>query len=95
MMNECGQSDGCIVPTKFPNKPKGAEGMEGRRPAKGNERQGYISRTQGRSKDMSQALERIRLAVRRDKKDHPYPSRRLSVRPKARAGCGNSAHSVL
>ena len=42
--------------------------MEGRRPAKGNEHQGHISRTQGRSKDMSQALERIRLAVRRDKK---------------------------
>jgi len=39
--------------------------MEGRRPAKGNEYQGHISRTQGRSKDMSQALERIRLAVRR------------------------------
>ena len=65
MMNGCGQSDGCIVPTKSPNKPKGAEGMEGRRPAKGNEHQGHISRTQGRSKDMSQALERIRLAVRR------------------------------
>ena len=85
MMNERGQSDGCIVPTKSPNKPKGAEGMEGRRPAKGNEHQGHISRTQGRSKDMSQALERIRLAV----------LQRTSVRPKARAGCGNSARPDL
>ena len=85
MMNGRGQSDGCIVPTKFPNKPKGAEGMEGRRPAKGNERQGRISRTQGRSNDMYQDLEHIRLAV----------SQRASVRPKARAGCGNSARPVL
>ena len=60
MMDGRGQSDGCIVPTKSPNKPKGAEGMEGRRPAKGNVQQGHISRTQGRREDMTKALERIR-----------------------------------
>ena len=69
MMDGRGQSDGCIVPTKSPNKPEGTEGMEGRQPAKGNEQQGHISRTQGRREDMSKALERIRQAVRRDKKD--------------------------
>lgn len=49
MMNDDGQSDGCIVPTKFPNKTAKAEaeGMEGRRPTKGNELQGPMCQTQG------------------------------------------------
>jgi hypothetical protein len=35
MMNGHGQSDGEIVSEKSPNKPKGAEGTEGRSPVKG------------------------------------------------------------
>jgi hypothetical protein len=37
-MNPARQSDRCIVPSKFPNKPAqaGAEGMEGRQRRKGN-----------------------------------------------------------
>ena len=69
MMNGHGQSDGCIVPGKSSNKPgePGAEGMEGRQPAKRNVREGDMPRMQGREKGMQQALERIRQAVRRDK----------------------------
>lgn len=52
MMNDYGQSDGCIVPTKASNKAAEAEaeGLEGRRPTKGNEFQGPMYRTQGRRK---------------------------------------------
>ncbi len=69
MMDGHGQSDGRVVPEKSPNKPAeaGAEGMEGRRPAKGNGLQGPMPRTQSRMKGMAAALERIRLAVQRDK----------------------------
>ena len=65
MMNDLRQSDGRIVPEKSPNKPAGggAEGMEGRRPAKGNVRQSPMPRTQGRNEGMPVTLERIRLAV--------------------------------
>ena len=68
MMNGHGQSDGCIVSKKSPNKPKGAEEMERRRPAEGNGRQSPILRTQNREKRMKETLERIREAVRRDRK---------------------------
>ncbi len=69
MMDGHGQSDGCVVPGKSPNKPveAGAEGMEGRRPAKGNAQECAMPRTQGRDGSMPAALECIRLAVRRDK----------------------------
>ncbi len=68
MMNGHGQSDGCIVSKKFPNKPKGAEERERRRPAEGNGRQSPILRAQSRKKRMKETLERIREAVRRDRK---------------------------
>ena len=41
--------------------------MEGRQSAKGNELQSTMPRTQGRENGMSVTLERIRLAVKRDK----------------------------
>lgn len=68
MTDEHGQSDGGIVPKKSPNKPQGAEGMEGRPPAKGNGRKHPSLRTQSRTKGMQQVLERIRQAVKKDKK---------------------------
>ena len=69
MTHELRQSDDCIVPKKSPNKPweNGAEGMEGRQSAKGNEPQSPMSRTQSRTDDMSETLRRIRVAVKRDK----------------------------
>lgn len=50
-MNDGGQSDSCIVPTKFANKDlpeETAEQMEGRRLIKGNVDESPMSRTQGR-----------------------------------------------
>lgn len=67
MIDEHGQSDGGIVPEKTPNKPQGAEGMEGRPPVKGNAQEHPSHRTQSRTEGMQQALERIREAVKRDK----------------------------
>jgi RNA-directed DNA polymerase len=67
MINEPGQSDGSIVPKKSPNKPEGAEGMEGRLPVKGNELESPSHRTQGRTEGIEGALGRIREAVKRDK----------------------------
>ena len=69
MMNGLRQSDGRIVPEKSPNKPagSGAEGTEGRRPAKGNARQSPMPRTQSRNQGMPATLARIRLAVKREK----------------------------
>ena len=63
-----GKSDGPIVPGKFPNKPAsaGAEGVEGRGPAKRNLREQPMHRTQGRER-MQQALTRIRRAAKQDK----------------------------
>ena len=51
MMNDDGQSESLIVPTKFANKvqPEGtAEQMEGRGLAKGNEYDGPMLRAQNR-----------------------------------------------
>lgn len=67
MMNGHGQSDGCIVPKKSPNSLEGLEGMEGRRPAKGNVRESPMPQTQGWEGGMAEALERIRQAAKRDK----------------------------
>lgn len=67
MINGHGQSDGGIVPEKFPNNLQGAEGMEGRLPVKGNAQEGPSHRTQSRTEGMQKVLERIREAVKRDK----------------------------
>lgn len=70
MMDGHRQSDGCRVPENSPNKRASAraEEKEGRQPAQGNAPQSPMPRTQGREESMSMALERIRLAARRDKK---------------------------
>jgi RNA-directed DNA polymerase len=68
MMDAHGQSDGPVVPTKFPNKAgePAAEGMEGRGLAKGNPSQHTAPRTLSRDGALS-ALERVREAAERDK----------------------------
>jgi group II intron reverse transcriptase/maturase len=70
-MNGTRKSDSCIVPEKFPNKGSGApllaEEMEGRRLTKGNSGQQTRHRTLSRA-SLQQALNRIRQAARRDKK---------------------------
>jgi len=68
MMDDHGQSDRPVVPTKFPNKAgdPAAEGMEGRGLAKGNPSQQNAPRTLGRDGALS-ALERVREAAKRDK----------------------------
>ncbi len=70
-MNERGKSDGPIVPTKLSNKPirkVGAEAMEERGPAKGNVVQQNTFRTQRRNHDVHSALERVREAATKDRK---------------------------
>ena len=69
MMHGQGKSDGPIVPGKPSNKPvaTGAEGVEGRGPAKGNPQERTMLRTQGRAR-MQQALERVRQAAKQDRK---------------------------
>jgi len=70
MTNDFRQSDGGVVPTKSPNapEPNGTEEMEGRPPTKGNAAQPARPRTQRRDDGLVAALERIRIAVERDKK---------------------------
>ncbi len=71
MMNEPWQSDSDIGPGMSPNKPgpwAGAEEMEGRSLTKGKTLQSPMPRTQSRMTGMSATRERIRQAVRRDKK---------------------------
>jgi RNA-directed DNA polymerase len=67
-MNDLGQSDRPVVPTKSPNNAgaSAAEGMEGRGRAKGNPRQQNAPRTLSRDGARS-ALERVREAAERDK----------------------------
>ena len=70
MMHGDGKSDSSIVPAKPPNEaePEEAkEAVEGRELVKGKTPERNVFRTQGRE-DMSSALERIRQAARRDKK---------------------------
>lgn len=67
MIDEPRQSDGGIVPTKFPNDRQGKEEMEGRPPVKGNAQERPSHRTQSRDEGMQAALARIRKAVRKDK----------------------------
>ncbi len=68
MMNERGKSDRPIVPGKSPNKARvsAAEGMEGRGLVKGNPLEQNTDRTLSRS-DVTNALERIRQAARKNK----------------------------
>jgi RNA-directed DNA polymerase len=67
-MNDLGQSDRPVVPTKSPNNAErsAAEGMEGRGLAKGNPSQQNASRTLNRI-DARSALGRVREAAERDK----------------------------
>jgi len=69
MMNGRGKSDRSTVPKKSPNNAGqlAAEAMEGRDLAKGNSPEGNAFRTQRRG-DARSALERVRRAARRDKK---------------------------
>jgi RNA-directed DNA polymerase len=68
MMDDHGQSDRPVVPTKSPNNAgaSAAEGMEGRGLAKGNPNQQNVPRTPSRDGALS-ALERVRRAAERDK----------------------------
>ena len=70
-MNGSRKSDGCIVPGKPSNKgcgaPQSAEGVEGRRPTKGNPGRQNRRRTQSRG-SLQSALDRIRQAACRDRK---------------------------
>jgi RNA-directed DNA polymerase len=85
MMHGDGKSDRPIVPAKPPNEaePEAKEVVEGRGLAKGKTPERNMSRTQGRQ-SMSSALERIRQAARRDKRQrftallhHVYDVERL------------------
>ena len=69
MMHGHGKSDSSIVRTKPPNEaePEAKEAVDGRGLAKGNLLKRNMSRTQGRP-GMPGALERIRQAARRDKR---------------------------
>jgi hypothetical protein len=69
MMNERGKSYGLVVPEKPSNKAGRpvAEGVKGRRPAKGNTLEGSAYRTQGRV-SASSAFERVRQAAGRDRR---------------------------
>jgi hypothetical protein len=69
MMNEDGQSDSRVVPTKSANKlmPEvRAEQMEGRQLVKGNAAESPRSRAQSRSYGLQETLRRIGQAVRRE-----------------------------
>jgi RNA-directed DNA polymerase len=69
MMNDDGQSDSRVVPTKSANQlmlEVGAEQMEGRGLVKGNAVEGSMPRAQSRSYGMQEALRRIGQAGRRE-----------------------------
>jgi len=87
MTNGRGKSDRFIGPAKLPNKAEGpaAEATEGRGQAEGNSPERNPLRTQGRESAPS-ALERVRQAATRDKKQrftplfhHIYNVERLRV----------------
>jgi RNA-directed DNA polymerase len=69
MMNGRGKSDSPVIPAKSSNKAEGptVEATEGRGLAKGNSPEPNAFRTQGRE-DAPSALERVRQAATRDKK---------------------------
>jgi len=68
-MHGGGESDGRVVPTKYPNKggEPPAEGREGRRPAKENTEQTTSPRTQSRISELSGLLG-VRQAARKEKR---------------------------
>jgi RNA-directed DNA polymerase len=68
-MHAGGESDGCVVPAKCPNKggQPPAEGMEGRQPTKENIEQATAPRTQSRIGELSDLLG-VREAARKDKR---------------------------
>ena len=68
-MHVDGESDGRVLPAKYPNKSEQApaEGMEGRRPTKENIGQATPPRTQSRTSELSD-LHGVREAARRDKR---------------------------
>src|SRR6267142_6297133 len=68
-MHAGGESDGCVIPSKCPNKggQPPAEGMEGRQPTKENIGQATAPRTQSRSSELSDLLG-VRKAARKDKR---------------------------
>lgn len=71
MMNERGKSDRSVVPEKSPNSVEAAsttEAMEGRGLAKGNPVEGNAFRLTLSRGDAHNALQRVRKAARRDKK---------------------------
>src|SRR5438552_17015794 len=87
MMDGCGKSDSLVVPGKPPNNAEepAAEVVEGRGLAKGNLPERNVRRTQSRESTPS-ALERVREAARRDRKQrftallhHVYAIERLRV----------------
>jgi hypothetical protein len=99
MMNGDGKSDSSIVPEKPPNKVTqvAAEVVEGRGLAKGNLFGRNMLRTQSRI-NMSSAHKRVRQARTIDESEwfcHSHLSSATALRPKARAGCGNSARPDL
>jgi group II intron reverse transcriptase/maturase len=86
-MHSHGKSDGSVVPQKSPNKAGRPikEAAEGRGPAKGNSSKCNALRIQSRA-GASSALERVRQAARRDRKQrftallhHVYDIERLRV----------------
>lgn len=70
-MNGCGKSDRPVLPAKLPNKTEEpvAEAVEGRGLAKGKAEQQNTSRTQGRTNDVPNALDRIRQAAIRNREE--------------------------
>ena len=68
-MHVGGESDGCVLPSKCPNKggKPPAEGMEGRQPTKENIGQATAPRTQSRISEWSDLLG-VRKAARKDKR---------------------------
>jgi RNA-directed DNA polymerase len=69
-MNAGGESDGCVVPAKCPNKGgclSPAEGMEGRQPTKENTGQTAASQIQSWGNALD-GLQRVREAAKRDKR---------------------------
>lgn len=106
MMDDCGESDGRVVPAKSPNKAGElvAEAVEGRRPAEGNTtgktRPGHCA-----GQGVSSALDRVREVAQKDREAkftallHHVDVERLAVayraiRPGAAAGAdGVTWHS--
>jgi RNA-directed DNA polymerase len=68
-VHDGGESDGCVLPSKCPNKggQPPAEGMEGRQPTKENTGQATAPRTQSRISELSDLLG-VRKVARKDRR---------------------------